>query len=257
MKRNAFTIGEVLVSLTMIGVLSALLYPMLVNNVGNEKLLAIAQEGAADIVQGYSLYQKTIAPSATTQSQDIVDKVSNRVRTITNGTVNALGQCVSSTSAPVNSCIQIESVSDAAIPNAGRCSNGSGSLPCPAGTTYISPCTTLTPCMLLNNGAFVQFDADATIVGDGTTTPEANRHALRFILDPDGVGPQTSATFVLYINSRITTLQYAMGAGYVVPTGVPSTPALFDSTSTPQSTGIDNLPTGPVDPEYVASWLAG
>lgn len=199
-----FSLTEALVALTMMGVLAAMLLPTLKQNVLIEKNLNITKAAITELAQAYVKYQKTQMPQATTAASDIINRM-NYVRLISDSSLSV-------------------QVADATEPNP-PCSSGS---PC---ALYDSPCNATTPCALLQNGALVQYDADANF--DGTAY---NTNALKFVIDPDADGEEVATSVVMFFSGRMCTLRYAPMAA-------------FDAD--------DDLPVGPTDPDYIWPWTDG
>lgn len=170
--QSGFTLAELAVSLSLIMVLAIVLYPTLITNVGDDKIIGVSKGGAVDIAQSFSNYQRENPVAAGTLSTDILSYYGNYVRVINNGTAN----------------LQLENVINKGCSVLSPCA-------------YTSPCDATTPCYVLNNGALLQYDPAASF---GGMTP--NQHALRFVLDPDNTGPQVATIFVLYSTGRVTTL---------------------------------------------------
>jgi prepilin-type N-terminal cleavage/methylation domain-containing protein len=67
-------------------------------------------------------------------------------------------------------------------------------------------------CLVLHNGAYLQYDGDSSFNADADATLETSDHII-FNVDPDGgtgtSGPATEITFVLFSNGRLTTGQHA------------------------------------------------
>ncbi len=206
--RQGFSLAEMLVSLALMGALASMLLPMLTHNVGKDKLMYMGKDGAAELVQAYATYLKTNVPTANTSAQDIINNL-NYMRIINNG----------------SQTLQVEKVNN--TPAYGSCTSGGN--PC---TVFTAVCRAETPCALLHSGALIQYDANATFGGN---PPRYNTNALRFILDPDADGPQTSVSFVLFYSGRLSTRPYAQAA---VLTN-------------------DDLANTTVDPEYLIEWTDG
>jgi prepilin-type N-terminal cleavage/methylation domain-containing protein len=93
-------------------------------------------------------------------------------------------------------------------------------------TTMVPACSATTQCMKLHNGGILQYGTTNSF-GAGTTP------SIVFNLDPDGAGSATTATFVQFINGRITTL--GQTGGLLTSTGALAT-------------------TYATDPYYIQSW---
>lgn len=188
----AFTLAELMVSFAMAGTLGALMLPMLVNTAELDKLKSVAQDGIAQLEMAYNAYANNpgINPLLTTSGQ-IASKIPHYLRIINNGS--------KSTQVVVGS------------------------------SKVTTTCNTVTPCLVLQSGALLQYSAIATF---GTSLDPAN-NAMAFILDPDGSGKQAGVPLTLYLRGRISTH----------PHGTPT----YGATNT--------LPLGTEDPDYVTSLL--
>jgi hypothetical protein len=217
---GGFTMAEAMVSVALLGTLAALLLPVLYTNVGKDKLMSIGKTGVAELVAGYNTYSKTRMPDATTTAATLVGRMSV-MRIFTNGVVALDGTCT-------GQCIQVADVNNAPT-NSGHTNSDN---------VYVSPCNNTTPCALLQSGALLQYDGNATFNGTGTT------NALRFLLDTDGTGIQNAVPLVLYLNGRVSTVRWATAG---------SSPAVFDNSAGHP----DNLPNGNSDPEFILDWTDG
>lgn len=178
--KNGFTLTEMLISVTFLGLLSSMMLPLINNQTGDEKLLAISQGAASELAFGYAKYASSNTVTATTRPVDFINQL-NYVRIISDGSIN----------------VQTDTN--------GTCNLGAVG-PC---TKVDVPCDAAKPCALLQNGALLMYDSGA--VFPGTT---ANTHGLKYFLDPDADGPLPGFTMVLYVNGRVTTQPYAAGAIY-------------------------------------------
>lgn len=177
-QQNGFTLAEVLISLALVGTLAAMMYPMLINNVAEERLLQNCKEGAAQVALAYVKFQKdaSIGPTTTTDAI-FAAGMDNYVRRFPDP--NAPGASGS------NLAVQVQT------------GGGVQTIPCDAGS----------PCYVLQSGAILQYDADANFNG---STPNVN--GIRFIVDPDGNDVQIGSSFIMFANGRITTEANAPGA---------------------------------------------
>ncbi len=199
-RRKAYTFAEILITLSLLGLLASMLLPMLSDSVGKDKLLALGKDGASEISQAFAIYVKNSTLNANTRAQDIVSNL-NYVRMVSDGSMNTqLGQTNQDASAH-STCTGTSSVT---------------------GETYAvctTPCDATTPCALLQTGALLQYDAATPSTFNGTGY---NTNAIHFIYDPDGTGPQFAIAFTLFYSGRITTETYSIGAT-TNDTNLPST----------------------------------
>jgi prepilin-type N-terminal cleavage/methylation domain-containing protein len=202
-RSSGFSLIEIMVAIVLLGVLASILLPTLKTDISTEKNRGITLDAVAELAQAYVKYQKDALPDATTSADDLVQEM-NFIRIINDSSYNV-------------------QVAEATSP-----------LPC---TTlapcalWVSPCDAATPCVLLQNGALIQYDVDLTFAGTGY-----NSNALHFVVDPDADGDETATSLVMFFSGRMTTVRYAPMA-------------VFDA--------ADGLPVGPVDPEYIWRWTDG
>ncbi len=172
-KQHGLSLTELLVSISLLGALTSLTLPMLINNVGEEKLVSTVQGTAGEISKAYTLYAKETMPSLTTPADAIVAKM-NYVRIINDSSAS----------------IQVDEDGDSGTP----------------ATT--STCDAATPCVLLQGGALLQYEVGN--VFDGVSL-EPNRNGMPFLVDPDGSSDQVATQLVLFLSGRISTRQWTTG----------------------------------------------
>jgi prepilin-type N-terminal cleavage/methylation domain-containing protein len=171
-KSKGFTLAELLIALAILGVIATFTIPKILDSSTNGKLTSIAKETASMISGAFSTYKQNATPAY------------NMMATPTNLT-------------DYMNYVRIDTATTA------------GAFQTPAaGTNITSSCSVAaTPCVVLHNGAYLQYDTGATF---GATDPAPNNPAattvIPFNVDPDGTGAQAGAvTFALYYNGRITT----------------------------------------------------
>jgi len=220
-KKQGFTLIEALISLTLLSVLASLLIPMLNNNVGEDKLYEMSQDGISQVTSAYNAYARKQLPGSNTAIASILEQNINYVKKITDGS-NGVQYC---TAEDAN----------------GNCT-ASAELNCAAPYS----------CLLLQNGAVLLYDSSGTgIFGGGTP----NVNAVHVMLDPDGNNGWIPATLtnngqnaiplVLYVNGRVSTYRYAAATG---PCNINPPSGLCV---------IDVVPDGAYDPEYILPWTDG
>lgn len=209
-REKGFTFAEMMISLTLMGVLASLLVPLTLNNVGEEKLMQCAKDGAMELAVAYTKYVREQFPENDTRPIDFINKM-NYVRIINDSSestnvefVGVPGQSFGTAMPPTDPLPAHSSPSGPAI---------SAAVPAGSFSYYSSvttPCNNITPCALLHNGAVMQFSAAASFEPPGGTL-DRNRSALLFILDPDGKGIQPAISFALTYSGRVTTISYSNG----------------------------------------------
>jgi prepilin-type N-terminal cleavage/methylation domain-containing protein len=200
-KSKGFTLAELLIALAILGVIATFTIPKILDSSTNGKLTSIAKETASMISGAYSSYKQNSTPAF------------NMMATQTN-------------MADFMNYVRVAQATTA------------GAFQTPAsGTNFSNGCTanlaSATPCLVLHNGAYLQFDSAATFGTDPAPNNPASTSFINFNVDPDGTGAQAGAvTFILYYNGRITTYAAA------------GSPALVGGATTPTA----------ADPSWIANW---
>jgi prepilin-type N-terminal cleavage/methylation domain-containing protein len=256
MRKNAFTLIEVLTTLVLMASLALMMYPMLVTTEGTSKLVA----GVKDVVNQLTSSCSNIAVSQNTPQNDPVCAASaqqlalglggigglSNVQKETGGNASAL-DTATHTSCTINSqCIQVASVT---IPPA---DNPSSDANCAAGTTCVLACTTDTPCLVMHNGGLLMYISDTN---GGSVTPDTfpsptviNQSAVRFLYDPDGNGPEPATMLVLF-QKPIRTTTYFSAISWPSPYTMGSSGPTFNVVE------HTYFPTINADPAYLDSWI--
>lgn len=239
--KHGFSIAEVLIAISMVGVLAAMLVPGITNNTNQEKLLGITQEAIYEVSRGYAQWQKVNGPpTASTTLTGIIGNM-NVVRVINDGSFNIQ---VPNTTAPAVQAV------------------------------FNSSCNATTPCALLHNGAFIQYDADQSFSGfpRPTDAPGFNINALHFFVDPDGPGSQKATGFYMFYSGRITTPFYTVdtvadplnpGCSASANITMPVNSSTYTNAVRAGACGYavtanpDDLPQNETDPLYIRPWTDG
>ena len=165
-RQKGFSLSETLVSMTLVGVLSGVLYPMVVEQ-GETKLSNEALEAMKELEAAYAkITDAELAQIIDMDSTGFIVGKLNYVDKITDGT-------------STKHFVSVE------------------------GFPYPKPCDDSMPCVILQSGAYLQYDP-----GGHFGAPGVNRNAVRFLLDPDGDGPRTATLLVVYYGGRVTTWEY-------------------------------------------------
>jgi prepilin-type N-terminal cleavage/methylation domain-containing protein len=156
-KQQGFTLAELLIALTILGVIATFTIPKVLNSSATGSNKAVAKEVAAMISEAFTA-RVLSTPVAAANGPATFTTNMNFVRVDTDDALT-------------------NSVSETAL-----------------------TCSTAEPCMILHNGAYLQYDAAQTFTGTAST------NFIEFNVDPDGVGTSAgTAKFVLYANGRLTT----------------------------------------------------
>lgn len=276
-RSSGFTVSEIVVSMSLIAVLGTLLLPMMSNVTGKQKLLNITKGAASELSSAYADFLTNESPSSNTTSQDIISYL-NAVKIIIDGSDStqidyvptAVSGSIPSNDADVNNSLFSSTLRK--IPG----SDGSR-----GGYTYSSVetvCDSVRPCALLQNGAILQYTANARFgtywtpqPGGGwvnSGVPKRNVTALLFILDPDGRGIQRGVSLVLFYSGRITSMGFARDNPKEKDGSEPLLNAQFNRNYGAGSVGgYELLPRGlgfyvpaigrTTDPSYITDWTDG
>ncbi len=218
-KAKGLTLAEVIIALVLLAVLATILLPPQLINTGEAKLLNQAKEVASELSLAYISLANLADTTDATTTADVIARA-NYVRIVNNGSQS----------------IQVRFRVADGQPDQG-CDSTSGVL-------CISTCTATKPCLVMQNGGLLQYDADANfnaITFPAPPPPPYNRYALRFLFDPDGSTPiQTASVFYLFFGGRVSTEQ-----------NIDRTLVTDTDNVTPRytSTGVAIR-----DPEYIFSW---
>jgi prepilin-type N-terminal cleavage/methylation domain-containing protein len=204
---KGFTLTELLIAMAVLATIMVMITPMVVSRLGTKKLQSQATQVMSDVSKAYGLYirQNGMVVPGTTRAADMM-RFMNYVRTVRGETT-----CTNDG----DQCIQVLT---------GAAENEVTSV----------PCSNEHPCLLLQNGGYLQYGRDA-IFPTGNNT-QLSAIVLNF--DPDGPGIQPATTFYLYENARLTTAPWALPANTVVQ-ATPQSP-----TSAPANVQFS-------DPEYL------
>jgi type II secretory pathway pseudopilin PulG len=210
---------EALIALVLLAVLGAILLPTFINSTGKEKLLGTTKEAATQLAKAFTEFSSDNTPTANTRAVDIINNMTivRQIR-IGEGLFTTRNRGVVTTNGT----------------RATVCSETADSTP---GT---QPCNALTPCVLMNTGGLLQYDANAVFCSTANCVVQNNTNALPFIFDPDGTGPQAGVSLALYFGGRVTTGDF---------TNITAGTGDFRY-------GTRNLPVY-CDPEYVWAWTGG
>ena len=218
-KAAGLTLAEVIIALILLAVLASILMPPQLINTGEAKLLNQTKETGAELSLAYTSFASLQDPTYATTTANVTGRA-NYIRIVTDSSQN----------------IQVRfRVADGA-PDQG-CDSTSGTL-------CTSQCTAVKPCLVMQNGGLVQYDADANfnaIAFPAPPPPPYNRYALRFLYDPDGsTAVQTATAFYLFFGGRVSTEQ-----------NIDRTLVTDTDNATPRygSTALSIR-----DPEYIFAW---
>jgi prepilin-type N-terminal cleavage/methylation domain-containing protein len=156
-RAQGFTLTELLIALAILGLIATITIPKVIVNSGNTKLIAITKECAATIAGAYQVY------------------------------VGANGQLVGAaggTGGPPATAGIVTYINYAGTNTAAK--SGGQALDCD---------TAGSPCLVLHNGAYLQYSGQ---------TFTATDKAITFLVDPDGVGNNTDKiSIMLSYNGRV------------------------------------------------------
>ena len=162
--RKGFTLAELLIALAILGVIATFTIPKVLSSSTSAKNTAIAKEVASMISGSYSAYTLDNSPTSTLAT------------TVLTPFMNYVSVDVAATAMGT---------------------------PSDTNQTALQLCSAA-PCLVLHNGAFLQYNTANTMGGT------ANTSAIYFNMDPDGRGTGAGrVTFVQFFDGRITTYQNA------------------------------------------------
>lgn len=218
-KASGLTLAEVIIALILMAVLASILMPPQLINTGEAKLLNQAKEVGSELSLAYTSLAALQDPTNATTTADVIGRA-NYIRIITDSSQSIQVRYRTADGAPDQGCATA------------------------ANNICTSPCTAVKPCLVMQNGGLLQYDANANFLATAFPAPPPpayNRYALRFLFDPDGTTPvQTATVFYLFYGGRISTEQ-----------NVDRTLVSDTDNETPRytSTGLHIR-----DPEYLYSW---
>jgi prepilin-type N-terminal cleavage/methylation domain-containing protein len=162
---KGFTLAELLIALAILGVIATFTIPKILNATGSGQAKAVAKEVASMISGAAATLQTTTAITSATTARAFTPFM-NYV----------------STSAATAATFQ---------------GNNEATT---AGTNLVTCAASNVECLVLHNGAIVQYQTNQSFGGSNST------NYISFSVDPDGTGTTNAgATFLLYYNGRLTT----------------------------------------------------
>lgn len=190
-QRNAFTLGEMLVAVSLLALMATMLIPLVSDKTGESKLITATKDAAAQIANAYTVFQKNSVPNNNTTPVAIINNL-NYVRIVNDGSLN----------------IQINGTNYACDVN--------------------FPCALLHNGALVRYDTNARFGetpdvndvqlscwlCDLPTAAFGDPVPHPNINALTFYVDPDGQGPEDAVHMVLFFSGRITTRFLAPEANF-------------------------------------------
>lgn len=201
MKSRGFTLAELLISLAILGVIAVFAIPKVLESSRDSKLNAVARESASMLRDAYSFYKIESYPEWNLLAVDA------------NTFVNKMNY------------VKVDTTTTAAQMQTP-----------PAGEVKLDDCTATEPCLVLHNGAMLQYDTAQTFsaANPNPNVPSATG-AVFFNIDPDGTqGAAGRFTVALFYNGRVTSGQAASEEGITY----------YNNTITPQNT----------DPSFFKYW---
>jgi prepilin-type N-terminal cleavage/methylation domain-containing protein len=182
-----FTLAELLIALAILGIIATFTIPKVLESSSSAKFTSIAKEAASMVSGSFTAY-KLDNNLASTVTAGAFTQYLNYVRVDTAATQTA---------------------------------------PADSAQTALATCSATVVCLVLHNGAIMQYNVANTFGGTTTT------HSIYFNVDPDGASSGAGrVTFVQYYNGRLTTGQHA----------------------TSVATGGTSVTLQGTDPTWIANW---
>jgi type II secretory pathway pseudopilin PulG len=235
-----FTIAELIIGITLMGVLSAMAVPAMLNQTSESRSnAAIVRDAALSISAAFANYQRTgkrqyglpgtitvtsgstAVPGTSTTFNfhfvpgDIIETASGARRTVklvnsnTSITVDANWSATEtgvtySVIRPVESISRFEDMLD--YINFVKSDTTTNASSVPSGETALQSCAVARPCLTLQSGALLQYGGSNTFGGD---TPD---NYVTLAIDPDATENRAGkVTLLLYANGRVVSGSNAYG----------------------------------------------
>jgi competence protein ComGC len=178
--RKAFTLGEMLVAVSLLALIATMLVPLVSDKTGERKLVTITKDAMAQIAVAYATYLKIDVPDSETTTADIVENI-NYVRIINDNSHNIQIDGTNYACNATYPCLLLHNGALIRYHPTGKFGNS------PTELQWIR-------CWLCDPAAPA-----------GEPIPHPNINALRFWVDPDGSNPEDGVEVLLFYSGRVTT----------------------------------------------------
>ena len=181
---KGFSLVELLLAMAILASIMVMITPLVFNRLGTRKLQtqAIQTIGEISKAHGMAVRENGMIIAGSTNALSVMRFI-NYVKTVKTGNIQVLTGLVESDFDP-------------------------------------SPCSDAHPCLLLQNGGYLQYGQNA-IFPTKASSSEISAIVLNY--DPDGPGIQVATTLLLYENGRITSAPWAAVANTAVDTTIVGT----------------------------------